>query len=182
MSMTNPLSSKSNIRIRSAVPADYDSVIHVLTRAWEQFAVSHPGIEEALRQALLTYLEEGSQERFVAEADGLIVGTGELFHSFEEAYGIVNDAIATPILRRLAVLPEWQGKGIASRLVHESARRASASGSAFLFLHTSSESNAPAVRLYTHLGFTRATDQDFYSDEHFMEGYRLDLNGLEEEA
>ncbi|MFC3745234.1 GNAT family N-acetyltransferase [Paenibacillus sp. GCM10012306] len=175
MSLSNSSEQKVLITIRSAVPADYESVVEVLSRAWESYAVTYPEVRESLKETLRKYLEPGSQERIVAEAEGLIVGTAELFHTADEAYGDTLQTIATPVLRRLAVLPGWQGKGIATRLIQESAKRAWNAGAGYLYLHTSLETNASAARLYEHLGFVRSSDQDLHLGENFMEGFRLDL-------
>ncbi|BBI35226.1 GNAT family N-acetyltransferase [Cohnella abietis] len=166
---------KNNIQIRDAITEDYDSVIQVLQDAWEKYSLLHPDISELLKQSLLSYAEPGPQERIVAELEGQIVGTAEIFHSADSAYDGYKQAIATPILRRLAVLPEWQGKGIATQLIQESAKRAIKAGASSLYLHTSAESNASAVRLYEQLGFTRSSDQDINQGVYSIEGYRLDL-------
>jgi len=180
--MSNAIAKKESITIRSAVPADYDAVIQVLRQAWEKYALAHPDSRAELDKALLTYLEPGHQERFVAESDGVIIGTAELYHIADDAYGKLDQTLETPVLRRLAVLPSWQGKGIATLLMQESVKRSLRAGASNLYLHTSTVTNAPAVRLYEHLGFVRATDQDISYGDYFMEGFRLDLKaGLREE-
>ncbi|OBZ19338.1 hypothetical protein A8L34_07460 [Bacillus sp. FJAT-27264] len=175
MSLSNSSEQKELIKIRSAVPDDYDSVVEILSQAWESYAVTYPEVRESLKEALRKYLEPGSQERIVAEAEGLIIGTAEIFHNAAEAYGDIQQTLATPVLRRLAVAPGWQGKGIATQLIHESAKRALNAGAGYLYLHTSLETNASAARLYEHLGFVRSHDQDLHQGEYFMEGFRLDL-------
>ncbi|GGG68117.1 GNAT family N-acetyltransferase [Paenibacillus radicis (ex Gao et al. 2016)] len=176
MRLSNYSEPEHPIRIRDAVMDDYDSVIQVLQHAWEKYALLHPETSDLLKQSLLTYLEPGPQERIVAELEGQIVGTAELFHTSAGAYDGYDEAMATPILRRLAVSPQWQGKGIATRLIQESANRALHAGASSLYLHTSAESNPSAVRLYEQLGFTRSTDQDIRHGVYSIEGYRLDLS------
>jgi len=178
MSVSDYTEEKNTIQIRDAIANDYDSVIQVLQHAWKKYSLLHPDISELLNQALLSYAEPGPQERIVAELEGQVVGTAEIFHSSDGAYDGYEETIATPILRRLAVLPEWQGKGIATRLIQESAKRAIKAGASSLYLHTSAESNASAVRLYEQLGFTRSSDQDINQGVYSIEGYRLDFKVL----
>ncbi|MFF2089219.1 GNAT family N-acetyltransferase [Paenibacillus sp. NPDC058174] len=176
MSLSNDSGSEHAIRIRDAAADDYESVIQVLLSAWAEYDSLHPDTSELLKQSLLLYAEPGPQERIVAELDGQIVGTAEVFHSSAGAYDGYNEAIAAPILRRLAVLPGWQRKGIATRLIQESANRALLAGASSLYLHTSAESNPSAVKLYERLGFIRSSDHDIRQGAYSIEGYRLDLS------
>jgi len=53
----------------------------------------------------------------------------------------------------LAVLPAWQGRGIATRLIGEVARHLSAHGVQYLYLHVRA-ANYPAINIYKKLGFS----------------------------
>lgn len=165
------------IRIRDASPSDYETVISLLKRAWHSYSLENPEIRVELEQSLLSYACPGDQERILAESDGIIVGTAELFHSPEQVYEGLSTIEATPILRRLAVLPECQGQGIATMLIRDSVRRALLAGSSNLYLHTS-ESNISAVNLYKRIGFVRADELDISRSAHSVQGYRLDLTAL----
>jgi ribosomal protein S18 acetylase RimI-like enzyme len=61
--------------------------------------------------------------------------------------------------RMLAVDPEAGGRGLGSRLVEFCAERALAHGDHALVLCVI-DTNAAAIRLYSRLGFTRASDRD----------------------
>lgn len=97
-----------------------------------------------------------------------------LFTSSEAAYGRPELGINAPILRLLAVSTAARGRGIATLLIGEAVRRSREQGAAALHLHTS-DMMASAIKLYEHLGFTRAYETDIMNGETLVKGYRLDL-------
>lgn len=162
--------------IRDAASGDRDAVIRVSIGAYAQYAESLPADRwEPYRDSILASFDgNGPAARIVAEEDGRIVGSLQLFLSSEAAYGAPELGITNPIIRLLAVPPEHRGKGIATALIREAAARSVRLGADWLNLHTS-DMMASAVSLYERLGFERAVDTDIMNGETLVKGYRLDL-------
>lgn len=83
-------------------------------------------------------------ERFEAWADGELVG-------LVAAYCNAPDT-GTAFITSVSVMPEWQGRGIASRLMANCTAHARKLGFASISLEVD-ENNAVAIALYTKRGF-----------------------------
>ncbi|GIO14598.1 N-acetyltransferase [Cohnella xylanilytica] len=166
---------ESAVLVRDMAEADREEVRSLLVRAYEEYSARMPDRWEAYKESIEASVDaEGPKARLVAELDGRIVGSAQLFLGSESAYGRPELDIRTPILRLLAVSPSHRGRGIATEIIRESARRALSWGADTLHLHTS-DLMASAVRLYERLGFERAYDKEFYNGETLVKSYRLRL-------
>jgi GNAT superfamily N-acetyltransferase len=170
------MSDQTGLFIREVTPEDREEVLNVLLEAYLQYETIIPESKwELYRQSILdSFDNDGPVARIVAESDGTIVGSVQLFLSSDVAYGVPGMGIESPIIRYLAVSPKQRGKGIATALIRESARRAVDLGASWLHLHTSDMMES-AVKLYERLGFERAFDTDIMNGETLVKGYRLDL-------
>jgi len=91
-------------------------------------------------------------ERLVAEDDGQVVGTVR--------FGVSGDCLR---VIGLAVLPQFQRRGVARALVHELARVAKAKGCRALALYTVTQTGN--VPVFERLGFSLISEgPDEYSD------------------
>ncbi|SET25658.1 Ribosomal protein S18 acetylase RimI [Paenibacillus sp. NFR01] len=165
------------IIIREALDRDRDAIAAVLLDAYSQYAAFLP---EAFwleyKQSILDSVHgDAPSARIIAEADNQIVGSALLFTSSETAYGRPELGIHSPVLRLLAVSTAARGRGIATLLIQEAARRSLASGASKLHLHTS-DMMASAIRLYERLGFHRAYETDIKNGDTLVKGFRLDLH------
>ncbi|WP_219838516.1 GNAT family N-acetyltransferase [Paenibacillus sp. R14(2021)] len=170
------MSDAITVTIRDARAADREEVLQVMIEAYRQYEETLPSDKWALyRQSILASFDnEGPAARILAEIEGRIVGSVQLFLSSEAAYGAPELGITSPIIRYLAVPPEQRGRGIATSLIREAAARAVQLGADWLHLHTS-DMMASAVSLYERLGFERAFNTDVMNGETLVKGYRLDL-------
>ncbi|MFE5323069.1 GNAT family N-acetyltransferase [Paenibacillus sp. NPDC056579] len=165
------------ITIRDAGAADEEAVRQLMLGAYEQYAaVLPPARWEAYRESIASSAHgDGPIARIVAEIEGEIVGSVQLFDSSLAAYGRPELDIRSPIIRLLSVSPQSRGLGIATELIKESVRRCLALKASALHLHTSDMMQS-AVRLYERLGFERAADKDIRNGDALIKGYRLLLN------
>jgi ribosomal protein S18 acetylase RimI-like enzyme len=69
-------------------------------------------------------------------------------------FAIVGFGNAIAYLQRVAVHPDWQGKGMGRSLVRVAARKARAAGARVMLLNTQVD-NAQAMRLYESEGYIR---------------------------
>ncbi|NEW08372.1 GNAT family N-acetyltransferase [Paenibacillus sp. SYP-B3998] len=168
--------SVSEIRIREANERDREAIQTLLLEAYGQYEAVFPaGGWDAYKASILASVDgEGPKARIIVEFEGEIVGSSLLFLSSEVAYGLPELEIHSPIIRLIAVSPKVRGRGIATELIKESARRALELGAATLHLHTS-DMMASAVKLYEYLGFERAFDKDIQKGETLVKSYRLNL-------
>ena len=98
-----------------------------------------------------------------------------LFPADTAAYGNGIVPVRWPEVRMVAVAPEARGRGVATALMEECARRARMSGATELGIHTS-DSMQTAIRLYEAMGFVRASERDFQpAGAELVKGYRLPL-------
>ncbi|MUT67196.1 GNAT family N-acetyltransferase [Paenibacillus sp. NEAU-GSW1] len=166
----------SQVHIRDATDTDREAVLALMLEAYGQYAKVMP--EEGWKQYAENIKEsvdrEGPIARILAELDGEIVGSVQLFASSETAYGAPELGITSPIIRLLATSPRARGKGVATALIKESARRSVELGADTLHLHTS-DMMASAVKLYERLGFERARDKEMQKGETLVKCYRLQL-------
>jgi len=167
---------QSEVFVREAEDRDREEIREVLLAAYGQYESTMPEERwiEYKRNIAESVDAPGPFARLVAEADGRLVGSAVLFDSSLIAYGR-DLGIESPIVRLIAVRPEARGRGVATALLRESARRARAHGADTLHLHTS-DLMASAIRLYERLGFERAYDKDLYNGDILVKSYRLHLN------
>lgn len=95
---------------------------------------------------------------WVADVDGALAGTVS-YVTGPGPYAEHDDPRAGSI-RMLAVLPEFQGRGIGEALVRACLDRARADGQQRVFLHTTQWMDG-AQRLYRRMGFARAPELDW---------------------
>lgn len=123
----------SPAELRPAGPADGTAVIAADTRAfappWQHSA------------ALLGRAIERAEYLTVAEVAGRVVG-----------YQLTTPGAHGAHLARLAVLPEWQGRGIGAALVADMLTHYAQQGAPEITVNTQS-SNTASLRLYQRLGF-----------------------------
>ncbi|MBU9713968.1 GNAT family N-acetyltransferase [Evansella tamaricis] len=112
----------------------------------------------------------------VAEVGGDLLGSVALFPPQSDAYEGNVEELEYPEIRMLAVAPEAQGKGIASRLIEECINRTKDKGYTAIGLHTG-EFMKDAMRLYERFGFKRMPKYDFVpaNDGIVVKAYRLIL-------
>ncbi|MBJ6363728.1 GNAT family N-acetyltransferase [Paenibacillus sp. GCM10012307] len=166
----------SAITIREAEEADKEAVLRVVLEAYQQYEQKLPEQSwEQYKESIRLSVREGNPKaRLIAELDGEIIGSVQLFLSSEAAYGRADLHIDSPIIRFLSVSPQARGKGVATLLIKESARRSLELGASLLYLHTSDMMES-AVKLYERLGFERAQDKEFYSGNTLVKSYKLQL-------
>jgi GNAT superfamily N-acetyltransferase len=95
---------------------------------------------------------------WVAEEDGVLAGT-VTYVPGPGPYGEFDDPRGAGI-RMLAVLPEFQGRGIGDALVRACLERARTDGRARVYLDTTEPMKA-AQRLYLRIGFARTPALDW---------------------
>lgn len=168
---------QDDVIIRDATTEDQDQIERVVVEAYSQYEQSMDKERWGLylKSIRESVYKEGPTARIIAEINGDVVGSLLVFLSSEEAYGRSDLHIQAPIIRLLATSPRARGKGIATKLIAETVRRARSWGAQELFLHTS-DMMSPAVRLYEHLGFKRATDKEMYNGDVLVKCYRLSLD------
>ncbi|RUR37930.1 GNAT family N-acetyltransferase [Vreelandella populi] len=105
----------------------------------------HPGrtFAEAVEETRLECGERGVPSLFVALANGVAVGTASLI-----AEDISSRPELAPWLASVFVLPQWRGRGIASRLVQRVEQEAFENGIKRFYLYTPDQQ-----ALYRRLGW-----------------------------
>lgn len=164
----------TEIRIREADSHDREAFQQLMLEAYKEYerllsAAKWEKYQEEMRRSVEG---DGPAARLVAEMDGEMVGCVQLYTSSEAAYGLPEIGIHAPIIRFLSVLPKARGRGVATALIAESARRSLQLGSSTLYLHTTDMMES-AIRLYERLGFERSCDKDFWNGETLVKSYRL---------
>ena len=133
--------------MREETPADYADVRTVISAAFGEERVAV--LADALRAAPAPLAPQG----FVAECDGRVVGHVLISASRLDAPRRLVDVL---VLSPLAVLPDYQGRGIGTRLVRRAVAAAEERGVPLLFLEGS-------PRYYGTRGFDRADELGFRS-------------------
>ena len=148
--------------IRQAVKEDHEAIRHVLIKSYSQYEPQFT--EEGWQNysaALRAAVDNPNMElMLVAELEGKVVGTLQMFRSSEQAYDKPEMGITSAIVRFLGVDPDVRGKGIAESLLRKSIELTQSWGEKVLYLHTSDKMQA-AIRLYEKMGFERALDKEF---------------------
>ncbi|MFF2481924.1 GNAT family N-acetyltransferase [Paenibacillus sp. NPDC058071] len=167
---------KPDLRIREAEREDRDSILKVMLEAYGEYALVMPeeGWKQYAKDIEASVDNDRPIARIVAELDGEIVGSVQMFDSSEAAYGAPELGIESPIIRLLATSPAARGKGVATALIRESVRRSLALGAETLHLHTS-DMMASAIQLYERLGFERDYDKEIQKGDKLVKCYRLKL-------
>lgn len=166
--------------IREATIDDREAIAEVMLEAYGQYANSMPETAWAEYSASIRDSVDGDAPvaRIIAEIEGRIVGSIQLFLSSEAAYGNKEMGLESPIIRLLAVSPQARGRGIATLLIQESARRSLELGATTLNLHTS-DMMASAIQLYERLGFERHYASDIYNGRILVKGFQVELSKLQ---
>lgn len=158
---------------------DEDKVIacRVLIESYQQYEneYSDPLIwEEYLANIKTSFDNPDVDKILVARSKKEVLGTLQLFHSSEKAYGKPELEIFSPIVRLLGVHPKARGRGVARALLQSSVKYAREQDSKHLYLHSSDKMHK-AIQLYERLGFKRDLSKDFYNHDILVKCYRLDL-------
>lgn len=165
----------NEIDIRDARLDELDEVSLLLAEAYQQYADDLPS---AAWQGYLNDIKDvrgrlDRAELIVAETDGRLVGSVTLYLNSRQSYQDWPDDWA--VVRLLAVLPDYRGRGIGRALMEECRRRCRRSGGSTIGLHTT-DVMFIARDLYEHMGFVRAPEYDFHPrPEVVVKAYRLDL-------
>lgn len=167
---------EQEVLIRDAREDEREQIAKVMLEAYRQYAFDMPRErwEEYRENIRRSVYGNGPYARLVAELNGEIVGSVQLFLNSEAAYGRSDLGIQSPIIRLLAVSPYARRRGIAKQLIREAARRSLELGARTLYLHTS-DMMAAAVKLYESLGFERAYEADTTNGETLVKSYKIQL-------
>ncbi|HEY7039727.1 MAG TPA: GNAT family N-acetyltransferase [Methylomirabilota bacterium] len=166
--------------IRGARPSDRPDIEAVTLAAYEQYAaVVPPRLWQQYRRNIISTLADATADiTIVAEAEGALVGSVLLCPAGTELPAPGHDASARrayPEVRLLAVAPTARGRGVGRGLMDECIRRARASGTKALTLHTTDMMQV-AMQLYERMGFVHAASLDLeIAPGVLVKGYRLDL-------
>ena len=125
----------SPARIRPASSADHATIVAVDSAAFQPpWQISETTARRAMAQACCLT---------VAEIDGQIVG-----------YQLSTPTASGAHLARLAVRPEWQGRGVGAALVADMIQRCRQQGAQDLTVNTQ-DTNAASLAIYQRLGYRR---------------------------
>ncbi|RTE10243.1 GNAT family N-acetyltransferase [Paenibacillus whitsoniae] len=173
------MSTAINFIVRDAYPSECGKAIELTLEAYRQYEPDFgPTFWESYISNIKSQWErKGDSWRIVAEQEGELIGALLLYPPQEGLYEKLKETIPYPEIRLLGVHSSARGKGVATALIGESARRARQSGAAYLGLHTSNRM-PDAVRLYLSLGFEREPRYDFFAADNttVVEAYRLPLH------
>lgn len=167
----------STIVIDTLKDVDKEAVVEMLVGSYGQYAsdYSAEGWQQYLSNIRQSLDNPAIDRVLVAQSEGELLGTLQLFTNSEAAYQNPDLGIVDPIVRLLAVSPTARGKGIAQALLKESVNYAKEKGASFLYLH-SSDNMSQAIRLYEYLGFKRDESKDFHKMNVHVKCFRLELN------
>lgn len=141
--------------LRDAEPADYDGIRQLTVGVYVDEGYAGPDYVATLADVAG---RAESTELIVAVTADVVVGAVAL-----AARGGPYAELAGPteaVFRMLVVSPGWRGRGVATALVRECLRRATAAGCRRMVISTEPEMT-PAHRLYDRLGFLRCPDRDW---------------------
>jgi len=128
------------VTLRTAAPADAPDLSRLLTAAFG-----------GVPSGLVDLLGETGKRTLMVEFDDSVVGTVALTRT-EESGGVYG----------FAVDPAWRGRGIGRDVLRRVCRRLRDEGARKVGLEVAIE-NDHALRLYTSLGFTQVTTEDYYA-------------------
>ena len=148
----------------AAILAFYDDVIE-RTPHVEKYALWKKG-KHPTAEGIRSYIEEGSM--YLYKENGVIVGAmaltmyqGEDYHAVAWSEALQDEEVAA--LHIFAVSPDYQGRGIGSRMVRAAIELAREKGKRAVRLDTLA-SNIPAQHLYESLGFRFRGKQYLYAE------------------
>lgn len=140
--------------IRKATPADGPAILECLARAFEPFRAAYTpaGFADTVLSPETIDQRFRHMTLFVATEGGRIVGT----------IGCARSGGGEGHIRGMAVLPEWQGRGVAERLLMAAEAELRSAGCAAVTLDTTAPLQR-AIRFYQKHGY-RATGRvgDFF--------------------
>lgn len=128
------------IEYRYLKPSDYDAIINV----WQQAGLDHRPQGRDNRENLTAELRRDPRLSIGAFAEGTLIGT--VVGTFDGRKGCIN---------RLAVVPEYRGRGIAQELIRLCEKHLKQAGSLVLFCFVEAE-NEPSLELFEKAGYVRA--------------------------
>lgn len=161
---------KSDLRIRPACEADMDAVCDIALRAWvrvfdsfcnligeEIYAGLHSNWQQGKEGQIRRHYESHPEWVFVAELQGQVVA----FLTY-----VVQEYRHLGIIGNNAVDPEFQGRGIATRMYQHVLDRFRQAGLKYAQVHTGlDEGHAPARRAYEKAGFGKPVPEVTYHME-----------------
>ncbi|MCM2532230.1 GNAT family N-acetyltransferase [Neobacillus pocheonensis] len=165
------------IVVREALPEDKESVQKLLLGSYQQYESDYKNPQvwsDYLENIRSSVYNEQVDKILIAESDGEILGSLQLFQSSEKAYNRPELQIHSPIVRLLGVHPKARGRGVAQALLKASVEYAQTQGAIALYLHSSDKMHQ-AIKLYKWLGFNRDLSKEFYNHDILVKCFRLDL-------
>ncbi|HIZ80165.1 MAG TPA: GNAT family N-acetyltransferase [Candidatus Lachnoclostridium stercorigallinarum] len=166
--------------VRPACLEEYQRVMDFYDRLTDgmEGAQYHPGWEKGVYpdpEFIRESIKKG--ELFVLEGDGKIAGAMVMNHQGTEGYDRAGWKVLalpeeTAVLHALGVLPEYQGRGLAKRLVRAAVRMAVENGCRAVRLDVL-EGNLPAKRLYESTGFQYIERMELFYEDTGLAGFWL---------
>jgi GNAT superfamily N-acetyltransferase len=138
------------VRIRQATAADADQLCKLLSLLFAQEADFKPDAERQSRGLRLILDQPQVGHIYCATKGKFVIGMVSILFTVSTAEGC-----RAAWLEDMVVHPDWRGKRIGARLLHEAINRARTVGCARITLLTDS-TNRPAMRFYQKAGFLRS--------------------------
>lgn len=145
--MRSPQENSSEITVREFCVDDYDTVIAL----WKDAQLAHRPKGRDRLDRVERELESGNAVYLVAEVDGKLAGS--VLGTHDGRKGWVN---------RLAVLPEFQRRGVARRLVNEVENRLSKVGIEIVACLIENW-NTTSMEVFERLGYKRESDVVYFT-------------------
>lgn len=167
-----------HVRIRDAVPTDFDLISALMVRANDQYSdmATNPAWRSYLKDAADVAGHAAKLTVIVAEQSGSLVGSVSYSAPHDPPEGKQSLPADWAVIRLLAVDPPARGMGIGRALTLECMARARQDGAASVGL-TTHERMSVAKSMYEDMGFVRAPSYDYFPDaEVHVIAYRLDLS------
>lgn len=149
--------------IRDAVETELESIKKLRLAAYQEHEPKIPKDHWNVLKQQISSDDDAVQgvDQIVAEIDGEIAGSLVLFPPKAELYkGMLEEELDYPEMRKLAVSPDFRGKGVAKALISECIQRTKNRRLPAIGLHTA-DFMENAVKLYGDLGFERLPQYDF---------------------
>ena len=149
--------------IRNAKSSEFEYIKELRVHAYNEHEQKIPKDHWNVLKNQISADEDLEQDidQIVAEIDGEIAGTVVLYPPKTELYkGLLEESLDYPEIRKLAVSPDFRGRGVAKALIAECIKRSKNRGIKKIGLHTA-DFMENAVKLYEDLGFERLPQYDF---------------------